>query len=115
MAKFKLQRMGELLKEELGNMILRSLDLKSGVLVTITKVETSDDVFHSDVWVSIYPFSEAEEVFEVLKKAESYLQHLLNKRLKSRPVPKIKFKIDLELEASSNVEEISRKIKKENE
>jgi len=90
----RIERLNELIKQVLGRIILEEEDFGPGVLVTIMKAEISQDVLHSNVFLSVYPTQKGEGVLERLDRHIFDLQQLLNKKLEMRPVPKIRFVLD---------------------
>ena len=111
MTELRAKRFNELIKEELGKIIFDFLEVKSGILVTITRVHTAMDLFTAAVFVSIYPDREAEEIFNTLNRFIYQIQQILNKKLKVRPVPKIIFRRDKNPEEASEVESMLKEIK----
>lgn len=107
----RIQRVNKLLKEEIGSLILREVDLSKDVMVTITEVETSPDLQRVKIRVSILPFLKAEKILKVLNSQIFNIQKLLNKKLNMKIVPKIKFELDESEEKNSRVEQLLRKIK----
>ena len=92
-------------------MILREVEFSSDVLATITRVETTRKIDEAKVYVSVLPESKAKIVFDILKRRIYHLQHLLNKRLKMRPIPKIVFVEEKETIKAGRVEELLEKLK----
>jgi len=90
----RIERLNELIRQVLGRIILEEEDFGLGVLVTIMKVQTSPDVLHSNVFLSVYPTEKGESVLERMTRHVFGLQQLLNKKLEMRPVPKIRFILD---------------------
>jgi len=113
MSKERAQRFNELIKKELGKIVFNFLDAKPGVLVTITQVLTNPNLFTSNIYISVYPLSEAEEILDKLNRSIYLIQQLLNRKLEVRPVPKIIFKHDKNPEEASEIEKIIEKIKHE--
>ncbi len=113
MSRERAERFDELIKKELGKIISDFLDLKSGVLATITRVATASNLFTASIFVSVYPPSETEKVLENLNRSIFKIQQELNKKMKTRPVPKINFKRDRNPEAAGEVEKILEEIKNE--
>ena len=105
------ERVNQLIKEEISNLILREVDFSRDVMVTITGVETSSDLKQAKVMVSIMPFLKAEKILRVLNSQVFNIQRLLNKKLNMKIVPKIKFELDESEEKTSRVEQLLRKIK----
>jgi ribosome-binding factor A len=91
---YKIARLNEIIKQVLGRIILEEEEFGSGVLVTIMKVQTSEDSLHANVFISVYPTSKGEGVLEKLTRHVFGLQQMLNKKLEMRPVPKIRFVLD---------------------
>lgn len=111
MTELRAKRFNELIKEELGKIIFDFLEVTPGILVTITRVDTASDLFSARVFVSIYPDSEAEEIFYKLNRLVYQIQQILNKKLKVRPVPKIIWKYDKNPEEASKVESILKEVR----
>jgi len=113
MSKERAQRFNELIKKELGKIIFDFLDTKPGVLVTITQVLTNHNLFTSDIYISVYPSSEAEKILDKLSRSIYQIQQLLNRKLEVRPVPKIIFKFDTNPEEAAKIEKLLEEIKHE--
>lgn len=107
----RIQRVNELLKQEISNLILRELDFSKDIMVTVTGVETSSDLRQAKVKVSIMPFLKVEKILKVLNSQIFNLQKSLNQKLKMKIVPKIKFELDESEEKISRVEQLLKKIK----
>ena len=90
MANNRISRVNQLLKEEIGRILLKEIDLAEG-LITITRVETSSNLQETRVYISVMPADQIDRVFRDLDREIYNIQQNLNKRLKMRPVPKIKF------------------------
>jgi ribosome-binding factor A len=104
------QRVNQLIKEELGKIISRELVFPQDILVTVTNVETSSDLEHAKIKISIMPIEKKERVLEILQKNIYHLQKLLNKKLVMRYVPQIKFEVDKTQEKVEKIEELLKKI-----
>lgn len=107
----RVKKFNEIVKQELGKIIFNFLDVKPGILVTITRVNTAADLFSAIVFVSIYPNSESKEIFDKINRSIYEIQQSLNKKLKIRPVPKIIFRYDKNPEEAYEVESILKKVK----
>ncbi len=111
MTELRVKRFNELIKQELGRIIFDFLDVKPGILVTVTRVITAPDLFSTVVFISSYPDSGTNEIFNKLNRSIYQIQQLLNKKLKIRPVPKIIFKWDKNPEEASEIEKLISEIK----
>ena len=89
----RLERMSDLLQEELSKIMDRELEFPDGALVTITRVEISPDKHYAAVFLSILG-TEKKNILEILEKKVYNIQQLLNRRVRMRPVPRVQFAID---------------------
>ena len=106
---YRIERLNELIRQVLGEIILETEDFEPGVLVTIMAVETSKDVLHSRVIISVFPEKKAKAILEILNRHIYNLQQLLNKKLEMRPVPKIRFVLDQTEAEAEKLEGLLRK------
>ncbi|MDD4358795.1 MAG: 30S ribosome-binding factor RbfA [Candidatus Pacebacteria bacterium] len=107
----KQEKLNNLIKRELSQIILRELDLPSDIVVTVTRVAVASSGFYAKVFVSIIPTEKREGVIDALERRIYFLQQQLNKKLKIRPVPKIEFVTEKKTEEAGRVEELLKKIK----
>lgn len=109
----RIQKVNELLKRELGKIILKELEFPRDTLITITNVESSPDLREAKIWVSVIPGNQISLALQVLKRDIYNLQKKLDKRLKMRPVPRIEFLKESKSEEAQKIEEILDKIQEE--
>ena len=105
-------KINSLLKEELSKIISREIDFPEGVLATITRIETSANLFEAKVYVSLLGEGQTDKILEILNRNIYNIQQILNKRLKMRPIPKIIFKREEKTKEAARVEELLNKLKK---
>ena len=87
----RIERANSVIQEELGKIIQREVEFPTGCLVTITRVECSVDLSDARVYVSVLPNESLKRVIEILSKLIYVLQKMLNRKLRMRPIPKIRF------------------------
>lgn len=85
------ERLNELIKEELSQIILREMDLESGNFITVMDVDISSDFKSAKILLSIFPQERSQEIFGIIKKRQPFFQALIKKRLQMRHVPYLKF------------------------
>lgn len=100
-----------LLKQEVGKIIFQEIDFENA-LVTITHVETSPDLKYAKIKIKMIPDTKEKKILNILAKNIFEIQQILNKKLKMRPVPKIRFEIDKTESNAQKVEEILSKLNK---
>lgn len=106
----RIERVNKLLKEEINKILLREFDFVN-VLVTIIEVRTSDNLRYSDVDISILPEKKEQTILELLLRRTYDIQKTLDRKLKMRPVPRIKFRIDKDIKKLHKIDELIGKIK----
>jgi ribosome-binding factor A len=97
------ERVGSLIREELSQLILREAEFP-GALITITDVVVDKKMDNAKVKISALPLERAPGALKVLNSMIGNLQHLLNKKMNIRPMPRISFEIDGGLENAAKVE-----------
>ncbi len=107
----RIQQVNQLIKKELGQIILREGDFSKNVLVTITRVETSRNLIHAKVYVSVLPETQSGKILEILSRQIFDIQQLLNKRLRMRPIPKIMFIEEKQTAEAGKIEQLLQEIK----
>lgn len=98
----RIRKVNELLREEVSKAISENLDRDD--FVTVTAVETTEDLKHATVWVSI--LSDEGKTFEDLLSIQPEIQRRINEKLFMKFVPKLEFKIDHSQEAVARIEEL---------
>ena len=107
----RLPKINELIKHAIAEIISRELDLKPGVFVTVSKVDTTADLRYTRISVSIFPEKEIEYAMRTLEKELYYIQGKLNKKLSMRPLPRIELKVDYTEAKADKIEKLLKEIK----
>lgn len=109
--KLRIQKINELLKHEISEIILKEFDFSKDIMVTIIEVGTSSDLRQTKVKISVMPFLRAEKILKVLNSQVFNIQKLLGKKLKIKIIPKIQFQLDSSEEKVSRIEQLLKKTK----
>lgn len=108
----RLEKLNILLKEELARILEREIEFPEKTLVTITRVVISSDLYYGVAFISVLG-EKANGALEIISQNIYHIQQQLNKKLRIRPVPKIRFEIDeAEIkreEVESSLAELKRK------
>ncbi len=107
----RIQRVNQLIKKEISQIILREFDFPKNILVTVTRVDASRNLIHAKIYISVMPENETQQISEVLNQKIYDVQQRLNKRLKMRPIPKINFVVEKETAQAGKIEELLEEIK----
>ena len=105
----RLEQVAELILRETSAIIRREIDFRE-VIVTFSRVQTSKDLHYADVYFSVFPDEAAHTVLNEINKKIADIQRLLNKRLRMRPVPKIRFHIDEMEREAAKINELLKRI-----
>lgn len=103
------ERVTELIRKEVAGIILREIET-SNAIITLTRVDVSVDIQSANIYFLTIPDDAAEEVSKKLKKNIFFIQQALNKRLRMRPVPRIRFSIDKQEQEASKIDEVLTRI-----
>ena len=89
------ERVDELLRQEIGAIIAREVaDPRIG-FATITSVETTPDLRHAKVWVSVIGQpAERDAALAALRHAMPFIRHELGGRLRIRRIPDLHVQLD---------------------
>jgi len=107
----RVKKVNKLLKHEISQLLLREIDF-CDILVTITGVETSSDLRHAKVKISVLPQEKNELALEIINKNIFRIQQKLNKKLYMKPIPRIRFEIDQVEIKAQRIEELLSNNKK---
>jgi len=117
----RIEKVNALIQKELGKILFRDVDFPQGVLVTITRVDSSPNLSEAKIYVSVMftrrsPKGEGgpeqtDKVFEILDRRIYDIQQVLNRRLKMRPIPRIEFKREEKTKKAAQVEELLEELK----
>jgi len=115
MAYDRITRVNEVLKREISEWFEKNLASEIKALVTFTKVETSADLQHAKVFVSIFGGEAQEtEAFELLEQHRPSIQKQVAKRVKLKFTPVLQFEPDHTPEEADHVLKIIEETEADN-
>jgi ribosome-binding factor A len=108
-------RINDEIRKEVSEIIRSDLkDPRVGVITSVLKVDTTNDLKYCKVFVSVLGDEEKKaEVLEVLKRAAGFIRSLIANRINLRVTPEFTFILDDSLEYSFKIDKIIRDINKE--
>lgn len=110
----RIERINRLIKEELGKIIRKEVDFPKNILVTVTRVETSQNLMQAKIFVSFIPETQNTYHLSILNKNLSFLQRKIGEKLQTKIIPKIKFIEERGTKEAAKIEELLEEIKKNN-
>jgi|SRR3990167_3943333 len=108
----RIEKVNKLIQHLMAEIIEREIDLKTGVLITVSQVDTTPDMRYTRVFVSVLPPRESQYVMKTLEHEIYPLQRALNKKLHMRILPRVSFVIDDREEKANQVEQLFKEIEK---
>ena len=110
-----MKKVNSLLEHEISKILLRDFAFNPNILVTLTRVEQPANMIEAKVYVSVFPEERSDVILNALQKSVYDIQYKINRTLKMRPIPKIKFVKETEISKAAKIEELLTKIKDEGE
>lgn len=105
----RLNRVNEIIKREIGQSLNKEINF-NGILVTVIDVETSSDLRQAKIKITVLPEEKSGLVLSIIQKNIYFLQQTVNKKLKIRRAPKIRFEMDKGASNAQRVEELLREM-----
>jgi ribosome-binding factor A len=109
------QRVGDLLREEIADIIIYKLKDPRIGFVTVTGVDVTDDIKIAVIYISILKEEEKKTTLDILNSAKSFIRSELSKRLRMKFIPSIEFRLDSSIEYGSRIETLLNEIRKKSE
>lgn len=101
------KRLGELLKHEISDMILREIKDPRIGFVSITDVEVSPDLRHAKVYISVLGTeSERKSSLAGLRSAVGFMRREIGSRLRLKYTPDLSIVYDNSIEHGSHILEL---------
>ena len=104
---FRMRRINEAIKEIIGTALAQELKDPRIGFVTLTGVDTSSDLSHAKVFLSVYGKQvEKDATLEGLRAARAYLQRLIGDELHLRRIPTLEFVYDASVDQGMRIQAI---------
>lgn len=83
-------------------------------LITVTGVDTSNDLQQTTVWVSIYGSDEeAEDALAGLQRSRGYIKRMLGERIVMKYLPDVHFKLDKSGRHADHINRLLKQVEKQ--
>lgn len=100
----RIDRVDELLRQEIGQILAKEVQDPHVGFATVTDVETTPDLRHARVWVSVIGDTDRRaETLAALERAMGYVRHELGTRLRLRRIPALHVALDDSAERGTRV------------
>ena len=113
-SQLRIEKLQELIKQEMSKMLLREIKDPRIGFVTVTDVEMTGDLREAKIFVSIMgDDAKVQESLKGLNSALGFIRREIGKRIKIRFTPEISFELDTSLDYSEHIQKILLDIEKE--
>jgi len=104
-------RVGDLLRREISEILAREVREPLAQYVTITGVRMSKDLRHACIYYTALQDDDAlKDVAAALKRSAGFVQRLLGQRVQLRYMPHLRFEYDTSLRDAARMDELLRRI-----
>lgn len=110
MSSTRLPKINELIRRIIDDIFLKELSLKSGVFLTIAKVDTSSDLRYTRISVSVFPEKDFPYAMAALERERGRIEHLLHQKLRIKPLPHLEFRSDFTESEADKIEKLLKEI-----
>ncbi len=108
------EQVGDLIKEELSQLLEREVKDPQVGFVTLTGVEVSADLRNARVYFSVLGDEPAVAAsLAALERAKGFLRRELSHRLTIRYVPELQFVLDRSIERGQHIADLLRQVREE--
>ncbi len=113
----RLVRINDEIKKELAEIIRSELkDPRIGVMTSVLKVDTTNDLKHCKVFISVLgDDTQKQEALEGITNASGYIRKQVATRINLRNTPQFKFVLDDSLEYSIHISNLIKSVSTNNE
>jgi len=107
----RMSQVNEIIRQLLAKHIPDLLELDPSQIITVTRVQTSKDLGHATVLVTIFPDPQTEELFLRLKKNTKALRYALSQDTLLFRMPELSFHIDSTEKQAQHIEALLDSLK----
>lgn len=98
------QQVGDLIRDEVSEILAYEMKDPRLGMVSITRVDMSPDLRYATIFVSVYAEDEDQHAtLEALTGASGFIRRLLAPRLRIRHIPSISFRLDNSMEHAEQI------------
>ena len=111
----RIEKVNSLLEHEISKILLKDFAFSPEILVTLTRVDTTGNMIEAKAYISVFPEEKSAGILNALQKSTYDIQYQINRTLRMRPVPKIRFVKETEISKAAKIEELLVKAREDEE
>ena len=113
--KLRIEKLQELIKQEMSKMLLKELKDPRIGFVTVTDVEMTGDLREAKIYVSVMGGAEqVKSSLEGLQSALGFIRREIGHRIRLRFTPEISFALDTSLDYGDHIQKLLLQVEGEN-
>lgn len=110
------ERVASIVKEEIGIIFQRNFSMKEFGFITVTEVRMSPDLKIAKVFVSVFgDATQKQKTLAMLESQKPFVRQTLGRNVRLKFTPAISFYLDETMDTAMNLEQLFKKIHKEDE
>lgn len=90
----RMRQVNEQVHHIVAEVLARDVELPLDTFVTVTRVETSKDLRHAKVFVTILPDSKRVSTIKAVERAARHIQKMFGQKISLKFTPKLQFDFD---------------------
>ncbi len=107
-------RVGEQMKKELSDLLIRDIKDPRVRFVTVTGVDVTGDLQQATAFITVLGDDEEKKAtLAGLEKARGFIRSEIGKRIRLRKTPELSFEFDESIQYGNRIENLLREVKKE--
>ncbi len=112
----RIERINDVVRAEISDLIAKEIkDPRISGMISVTEVETSPDLRHAKVFVSVMGSEEERAiVISTLTRAAGFFRRELGERMTTRRTPELVFILDTSIERGDRIMRLLKEIEVEN-
>ncbi|HAA38211.1 MAG TPA: 30S ribosome-binding factor RbfA [Firmicutes bacterium] len=117
MSQQRAHRVAEEIKREISSILRDEVkDPRVSGMISVTGVDVTRDFSHAKVYLSIFGSDEEQQgTLAALEKATGFIRSLIGRRVRLRHTPEITFHLDRSIAYGAHINEVLRKMKKDDD
>ncbi len=104
-------RVGDLIKEEVADIIMHKLKDPRLGFITVTDARVSKDLRHAKIYISVLEPLKKDVTLKILISSAGFIRSELAKRIKIKFIPELDFKFDESIEYGAKIDRMLNEIK----
>ena len=99
----RLPQLNAAMQQLIAEIISQKIEVPFEYFVTVTKVDCAPDIKTAKVFISVLPFSQAEEGLKFMRRQRAEIQRHLAPKMKTKFLPILNFFLDDSNEVANNI------------